>query len=71
MLTTRITIHMQRLHADLEEREAQLKAKEEEMKQKDAEISRLVGELRRCQEIPRQVSYRVIMSIKVVVQLVV
>ena len=39
---------IQRLHADLEDREAQLRAQEEEMKQRDAEISRLLGELRDC-----------------------
>jgi len=40
---------MQRLRADLEEREAHLRAQEEELKQRDAEINRLLGELRRCQ----------------------
>ena len=40
---------IQRLRADLEDREAWLRAQEEEMKQKDAEISRLLEELRDCQ----------------------
>ena len=52
-----IVIHMQRLHAGLEARETQSRAKEEEMKQRDAEINRLLGELRRCQELLRQVSF--------------
>ena len=49
--------YLQRLRIDLEEREAHLRAKEEEMKQRDAEIGRLIGELRRCQDLLRQVSY--------------
>ena len=40
---------IQRLRADLEDREARLRAQKEEMKQRDAEISRLLGELRSCQ----------------------
>ena len=36
---------MQRLHADLEDREVRLRVQEEEMKQRDAEIRRLLGEL--------------------------
>ena len=34
---------IQRLRADLEDREARLRAQKEEMKQRDAEISRLLG----------------------------
>ena len=41
--------HIQRLCADLEDREARLRAQEEEMQQRDAEINRLMAELRRCQ----------------------
>ena len=48
--------HLQSLRADLKEREARLRAQEEEMKQRDAEINRLTGELRRYQELLRQVS---------------
>ena len=44
-----IIILLQRLCADLENREAQLRAQEEEMKQRDAEISTLKEELRRYQ----------------------
>ena len=41
--------YIQRLRADLEDREAQLRAQEEEMKERDAETNRLLGELRKCQ----------------------
>ena len=41
----------------MEEREAQLRVNEEEIKQRDAEINKLMGELRRCQELLRQVSH--------------
>ena len=42
-------VSIQRLRAELEEREARLRAQEEGMQQRDAEINRLMGELRRCQ----------------------
>ena len=41
--------HIQRLRAELEDREARLRAQEEEMQQRDDEINRLMGELRSCQ----------------------
>ena len=41
-------VSIQRLHAELEEREARLRAQEEEMQQRDAEINKLMRELRRC-----------------------